>query len=72
MWSLCVPILSKVDQKRNWVKLKSVRTLLRIEYLADKKSYVIIICASLLGQVEIDLTFKCHPMSKVMRSTEIP
>ena len=46
MWSLYVPILSKVDQKRNWVKLKSVRTLLRMACLADRKSYVVIICAS--------------------------
>ena len=45
MWSLYVPILSKVDQQRNWVKLKSVRTLLRITCLADRKSYVVIICA---------------------------
>ena len=28
--------LSKVDQKRNWVKLKSVRTLLKITCLTDK------------------------------------
>ena len=38
--------MSKVDQKRNWVKLKSVQTLLRITCLADKKSYVVIICAN--------------------------
>ena len=38
--------MSKVDHKWNWVKLKSVRTLLRITCLADKKSYVVIICAS--------------------------
>ena len=36
--------MSKVDQKQNWVKLKSVRTLLRIACLADWKSYVVIIC----------------------------
>ena len=54
--------MSKVDHKRNWVKLKSVRTLLRIACLADRMSYVVIICASSceqltkvkLGQVEID------------------
>ena len=37
--------MSKVDQKRNWVKLKSVQTLLRIACLANRKSYVIIIYA---------------------------
>ena len=46
MWSLYVPILSKVYQKRNFVKLKSVRTWLRIACVADRKSYVVIICAS--------------------------
>ena len=46
MWSLYVPILSKVYQKRNFVKLKSVRTLLRIACVAYRKSYVVIICAS--------------------------
>ena len=46
MWSLYVPILSKVYQKRNFVKLKSVQTLLRIACVADRKSYVVIICAS--------------------------
>ena len=46
MWSLYVPILSKVDKKRNWVKLKSVRTLLRIACLTDRKSYVVIMCTS--------------------------
>ena len=39
MWSLYVPILWKVDQKRNWVKLKSVWTLLKIACSADRKSY---------------------------------
>ena len=38
--------MSKVDQKRNWVKLKSVQTLLRIACLANRKSYVIIIYAN--------------------------
>ena len=39
--------MSKVDQKRNWVKWKSVQTLLRIPCLVDdKKSYVVIICAN--------------------------
>ena len=46
MWSVYVPIMSKIDQKRNWVKLKSVRPLLKITCLTDKKSYVVIICAS--------------------------
>ena len=32
--------MSKVDQRRNWVKLKSVQTLLRIACLANRKSYV--------------------------------
>ena len=55
--------MSKVDQKRNWVKLnlKSVRTLLRIICLANRKSYVVIYVAihakslpkAKLGQVEI-------------------
>ena len=53
--------MSKVDQKRNWVKLKSVQTLLRIACLANRKSYVVIIyanaCESLpkakLGKVEV-------------------
>ena len=35
--------MSKVDQKQNWVKLKSVQTLLRITCLANRKSYVVII-----------------------------
>ena len=34
--------MSKVDQKRNWVKLKSVQTLLRMACLANRKSYVVI------------------------------
>ena len=38
--------MSKVDQKRNWVKLKSVQTLLRITCLANRKSYVVIIYAN--------------------------
>ena len=38
--------MSKVDQKRNWVKLKSVQTLLRITCLANMKSYVVIIYAN--------------------------
>ena len=46
IWSLNVPILSKVDQKRNWVKLKLVLTLLRITCLADINSYVVIVYAS--------------------------
>ena len=52
---------SKVDQKRNWVKLKSVQTLLRIACSASRKSYVVIMhanaCEKLtkvqLGQVEV-------------------
>ena len=46
MWSLYVPILSNVEQKRNWVKSKSVRSFPRIACLADRKSYVVIMCAS--------------------------
>ena len=46
MWSLYVPILSKVYQKRNFIKLKSIQTLLRIACVADRKSYAVIICAS--------------------------
>ena len=38
--------MSKVDQKRNWVKLKSVQTLLRIACLVNRKSYVVIIYAN--------------------------
>ena len=38
--------MSKVDQKRNWVKLKSVQTLLRNDRLANRKSYVVIIYAN--------------------------
>ena len=38
--------MSKVDQKRNWIKLKSVQTLLRITCLANRKSYVVIIYAN--------------------------
>ena len=58
-----MPIMSKIDQKRNWVKLESVQTLLRIDGLADRKSYVVIICAPIhvksipkvkLCQVEVD------------------
>ena len=54
MWSLSVPILSKVDQNINWVKLKLVRTLLIIACLANRKSYVVIICAS-----------SCEKLSKI-------
>ena len=53
--------MSKVDQKRNWIKLKSVQTLLKIACLANRKSYVVIIYANAcencpkakLGQVEV-------------------
>ena len=53
--------MSKVDQKLNWIKLKSVQTLLRIACLANRKSYVVIIYANAcekltkakLGQVEV-------------------
>ena len=41
MWSLYAPILSK-----GYHKLKLVRTFLRIAFVADTKSYVVIICAS--------------------------
>ena len=34
--------MSNVDQKWNWVQLKSVRILLRITYLAHRKSYVVL------------------------------
>ena len=46
MWSLFGQFMSKVDQKQNWVKLKSVRTLLSIACLANRKSYVVIISAN--------------------------
>ena len=62
MWSLYVPIMSKVYQKRNFVKLKSIPTFLRIACVADRKSYLVIICASScekftkseFGQVDVD------------------
>ena len=38
--------MSKVDQKRNWFKLKSFQILLRITCLANIKSYVVIIYAN--------------------------
>ena len=38
--------MSKVDQKLNWIKLKSVQTFLRIACLANRKSYVVIIYAN--------------------------
>ena len=38
--------MSKVGQKRNWVKLKSVQTLLIITCLSNRKSYVVIIYAN--------------------------
>ena len=38
--------MSKADQMRNWVKFKSVQTLLRIACLANRKSYVVIIYAN--------------------------
>ena len=34
----------KVDQNWNYVKFKSVRTLLRITHLTHRKSYLVIIC----------------------------
>ena len=46
MWSLYVPILSTFYSKRNFVNLKSVRTLLLIACAADRKSFVVIIYAS--------------------------
>ena len=77
MWSLYAPILSRVYQK-----LKLVRTFLRIAFVADTKSYVVIICASscekftkseiyqlLLKIISIfpNLTIKFHPRSKVIQ-----
>ena len=49
----------KVDQKWNWVKLQSVRTLLRITSFAHRKSHVVFICANSCekltkSEVEID------------------
>ena len=43
--------MSKVDQKQNWVKLKSVQTLLRIACLANRQSYVVIIYANSCEQL---------------------
>ena len=79
MWSLYVPILSKVYQKRNFVKLKSDQTFLRFACVANRKSYVVIICASSCAKLtksEIysniaqnhivpNLTYNGHPRSKV-------
>ena len=45
--------MSKIDQKQNWVKLKSVQTLPRIACLANMKSYVVIIYANLCDKSEI-------------------
>ena len=44
--SYVVIICTNSCQKQDWVKLKSVRTLLRTACLADRKSYVVIICAN--------------------------
>ena len=38
--------LCKIEENTNQVKLKWVRTLIRISCLADRKSYVVIICAN--------------------------
>ena len=46
MWLLYMSMHVKVYQKQNWVKLKSVQTLLRITCLADRKSYVVIVCVN--------------------------
>ena len=44
---ICVnSVKSLYYQKINFVKLKSDRTLLRITCVADRKSYVVIICGS--------------------------
>ena len=51
MWSYLCQFMSKVDQRQNFVKLKSVRTLLKIACLAIMKSYVVIICASSCGNL---------------------
>ena len=39
--------MSKIYQKQNWVKLKSVQISLKIAGLAHRKSYVVIIYANL-------------------------
>ena len=38
--------MSKIYQMRNWVKLKSGQTLLRIACLANRQSYVVMIYAN--------------------------
>ena len=43
MWSLYMPILSKVDQKINWVKLKLIKILLKITSIVRRNSYLLII-----------------------------
>ena len=53
--------MAKVDKKQNWLKLKSVQTLLRIACLANRKSYMVIIYGNScdkkinLSQVEVGL-----------------
>ena len=73
----------KVDQKWNWVKLKSIQILLKITSLVSRKSYMLIIYANSYDNMQdsgdtahytpnyLDLTFAGHPRSKIMRSNEI-
>ena len=57
MWSLYVPILSKVDLKINCVNLKSVRTFLRITCLADMGSH--------MWSLVVPVHVKCLPEVKL-------
>ena len=45
----------KVDQKWNYVKLKSVRTLLRIAHMVHRKSYLVIIWPNLHENLKVKL-----------------
>ena len=56
-----MPILSKVYQKNFFVKLKSVRKLLKIACVADRKFIQILL------KIVPNLTFTGHPRSKVIQ-----
>ena len=56
MWSLYMPILSKVHKKKNWVKFKSIQILLKITSIVPTKSYLLIIYTNSLSY--LDLTSK--------------
>ena len=62
--------MSKVDQKRNWVKLKSVQTLLRIACLANRKSYVIIIYANACEKLTKSENYQVEVGSNIAQKCE--